>query len=79
MDSMLPNYNSFESLKKIVENADEHKYYMLVCHPGYLDGYILKNSSLTIPRPMEVDMACDPNTRKFIEELVVKLITYDDL
>jgi Uncharacterized protein conserved in bacteria len=79
MDSMMPNYNPFESLKKIVENAEDDKYYMFICHPGYLDGYILKNSSLTIPRPMEVDMVCDPNTKKFIEESGVKLITYDDL
>lgn len=79
MDSMMPNYNPFESLKKIVENAEDDKYYMFICHPGYLDGYILKNSSLTIPRPMEVDMVCDPNTKKFIEASGVKLITYDDL
>lgn len=79
MDSMMPNYNPFESLKKIVENADENKYYMFICHPGYLDGYILKNSSLTTPRPMEVDMVCDPNTMKWLKKSRVELITYDDL
>ena len=79
MDSMMPNYDPFESLKKVVENADEDKYYMFICHPGYLDGYILKYSSLTILRPMEVNMVCNPNTRKWLEESGVELITYNDL
>lgn len=79
MESMNPDYVPFESLKKVVENANEEGYYMFICHPGYLDGYILKNSSLTTPRPMEVDMACDPNTRKWLKESGVELITYDDL
>lgn len=79
MDSMMPNYDPFEALKKMIENAEDEGYYMFICHPGYLDGYILKNSSLTMPRPMEVDMLCDPYTSKWIEEAEVKLITYDDL
>ena len=79
MDSMMPNYNPFESLKKIVQSAEEDKYYMFICHPGYLDGYILKHSSLTMPRPMEGDMVCDPNTRKWLKEVEVELITYDNL
>jgi chitin disaccharide deacetylase len=79
MDSMKPDYVPFESLKKTVENAEEDGYNMFICHPGYLDGYILRNSSLTIPRPLEVDMVCDPNTKKWLNESGVELITYDDL
>ena len=79
MDSMKPDYVPFESLKKFVKNANEEGYYMFICHPGYLDGYILKNSTLTMPRPMEVDMICDPNTRKWLKESGVELITYDYL
>lgn len=79
MDSMKPDYDPFQSLKKTVENADEGKYYMFICHPGYLDAYILKKSSLTIPRVMEVDMLCDPYTKKWLEEAGVDLISYDNL
>lgn len=79
MDSMKPDYIPFESLKKTVENATEEECNIFVCHPGYLDGYILKHSSLTMPRPMEVDMACDPDTKKWLKESAVELITYDDL
>lgn len=79
MDGMHPNYIPFESLKKAVENTIDDGYGMFITHPGYLDDYILKNSSLTTPRPLEVAMVCDSNTKKWIEESNVELITYDDL
>lgn len=79
MKSTEPNYDPFEALKVTVENAKDNEYHMFICHPGYLDGYILKHSSLTMPRPMEVDMVCDTNTKKWLEEAGVELITYDDL
>lgn len=79
MDSMNPDYEPFESLKKTMEDAKEDDCCIFVCHPGYLDGYILKNSSLTIPRAMEVDMLCDLNTRIWLKESEIELITYDDL
>jgi len=79
MKSTEPNYEPFEALKKTVENAKDEEYHMFICHPGYLDGYILKHSSLTMPRPMEVDMVCDTNTKKWLQGYGVKLITYDDL
>jgi len=79
MESMKPDYNPFESLKKMVENAHEDGCDLFVCHPGYLDAYILKNSSLTMPRPLEVEMACDPDTRQWLKNANVTLITYDEL
>lgn len=79
MGSMASDYVPFESLKKSLDNPEMDGYYMYICHPGYLDSYILKNSSLTMPRPMEVEMLCDPNTRKWLEESRVELITYDEL
>lgn len=79
MNSMKPNYDPFESLKKMVENYHEDGCDMLICHPGYLDRFILENSSLTIPRTLEVDMLCDDNTKEFIEANNINLLTYDDL
>lgn len=79
MKSTEPNYEPFEALKETIENAKDNEYHMFICHPGYLDGYILKHSSLTMPRPMEVDMVCNTNTKKWLEEAGVELITYDDL
>lgn len=79
MESNLPDYDPFESLKKMVEHSHEDGCDMLICHPGYLDGYILKNSSLTIPRPMEVDMLCAPETKNYLIETEVTQINYDEL
>ncbi|WP_019912957.1 ChbG/HpnK family deacetylase [Paenibacillus sp. HW567] len=79
MDSMKPDYEPFEALKKGLADTDNYDYIMFICHPGYLDGYILKNSSLTIPRPLEVDMLCDLHTRAWLKQSSVELITYDDL
>lgn len=79
IDSMDPDYVPFESLKNFIEKATEDKHYMFITHPGYLDGFILKHSSMTTPRPLEVDMLCDSQTEIWLEEAGVKLITYDDL
>ena len=62
-----------------MENAHEGGVEMFVCHPGYLDAYILRKSSLTVPRAMEVEMLCSDETKKYIEEQGIELVTYDDL
>lgn len=79
MDSMSPGYDPFESLKKMVEKAKDDECHMLICHPGYLDKFILENSSLTIPRTLEVEMLCDEKTKKYIKDNNISLITYDEL
>lgn len=80
MESMRPDYDPFESLKKAsLKDYGEDGYLMFVCHPGYLDQEILDVSSLTMPRPKEVAMAIDPRTKEFLKENDIKVITYDDL
>jgi len=80
LESGQPDYNPFESLKRAAEkDCGPNGCPMFVCHPGYLDAYILKNSSLTIPRALEVEMACSPQTRKWLEEQEIRLVTYDEL
>jgi predicted glycoside hydrolase/deacetylase ChbG (UPF0249 family) len=78
-DSMLPNYDPFESLKDAMEHAHEDGCEVFVCHPGYLDAYILRTSSLTIPRTQEVEMVCAPETKAWLKENEVELVTYDDI
>lgn len=80
MDSMFPNYDPFESLKKAVsQEYPNHGIAMMVCHPGYLDDFILKTSSLTIPRVLEVEMVCSQKTKDWLNENHIQVITYDDL
>ncbi len=53
---------------------------VFVCHPGYLDNFILRNSSLTTPRVQEVDALIDPDLRAWLEaQPDLRLIDYRDL
>lgn len=80
MDASTSNYDPFESLKKAVLHTYEpDSYGTFICHPGYLDDFILRNSSLTINRTKEVAMLCDPAVKTWLDEQGVELITYDDV
>lgn len=80
MESALPDYDPFVSLQKAVQTGyHEDECAMLICHPGYLDAFILKNSSLTTPRVFEVEMACSEMTHRWLQDHNVRLVTYDDL
>ncbi len=52
---------------------------MMVLHPGYLDAFILNTSSLTIPRTQEVEMAISPDTKNWLTDHHIRLLTYDNL
>lgn len=78
-EAMADDYDPFKSLKKMVNNSHADGVDMMICHPGYLDDYILRKSSLTIPRTKEVAMISNPEVQKWLEENDVKLITYDEL
>ena len=80
MDSMMPGYNPFESLKKAaMKDYDNNGIAMFVAHPGYLDAYIMKTSSLLEPRVHEVEMACSQETKDWLKENNIEVISYDDL
>lgn len=79
MESMKPDYDPFETLKKAVENAREDMPNIFVCHPGYVDEYLLKHSSLTINRTKEVAMLCDPEVKKYLENHHVQLLSYAEI
>jgi predicted glycoside hydrolase/deacetylase ChbG (UPF0249 family) len=52
---------------------------MMIFHPGYLDDYILKNSSLLIPRTAEVAFLTDPAVKARLEQLKIELISYKEV
>lgn len=79
MASLGQNYDPFQELQKTVESAHDGACDIFICHPGYLDAYILKTSSLTIPRALEVEMLCDSKTREWLAEQNIALVTFDDL
>lgn len=80
MESMKPDYDPAESLKKaVLAGYKDNECPMFVCHPGYIDDYLMNHSSLVTPRIKEVAMLTDPATRKWLEEQNVQLVTYDEM
>lgn len=80
MDSGNPGYDPFESLKKAaLREMAEDECVMMVLHPGYVDEYVYNTSYITRQRAQEVAMAIAPETRDWIRENGVRLLTYADL
>jgi predicted glycoside hydrolase/deacetylase ChbG (UPF0249 family) len=79
MSSTEKDYDPAAALRYMVEHHHEDGFDLLIFHPGYLDQYILNNSSLTIPRTLEVEAACSEETKKYLEEQEIKLYTYDEV
>ncbi len=80
MDSMFPNYDPFESLKKAaLREVGAHGCVAMICHPGYVDDYVLKTSMITTQRAEETAMLTADATRSWLSENGVSIITYDDL
>ena len=79
MESMKPEYEPFETLKKAIASAREDMPNIFVCHPGYVDDYLLRNSSLTLNRTREVAMLCDPAVKQYLNDHNVQLLSYEDI
>lgn len=76
-----PNYDPAAWLKKCVLEAlhGDSVPYVFISHPGYLDDYLIRTSSLTIPRAKEVAALCNPEVKRWLAEQDIDLITYDNL
>ncbi|QQM62625.1 ChbG/HpnK family deacetylase (plasmid) [Lactiplantibacillus plantarum] len=80
MESTQPDYDPYMTFKKGIARSDNNdELPMMICHPGYLDNYILQHSSLTIPRTKEVAMLCDPAIKKLIKDESIQLVRYSEL
>ena len=80
MHSMEPGYDPAASIRETVEGMADGETVVFVCHPGYLDQFILNTSSLTTDRTKEVDALISPELRTWLESQPdLKLIDYRDL
>lgn len=71
-----PYYHPAEALMET--KMEEDKIYMFSRHPGFLDDYVLAESSCTIPRVKDVEMLCDPRVKKWIIDNKIELINHRD-
>lgn len=79
---MVPSeaYDPWVALRGIVKGMADGDTTVCVFHPGYLDAFILDNSSLTTNRARNVDMLCDPAMRAWLESQPgLVLVDYRDL
>lgn len=80
MESMVPEYDPVKTLKNMALNKEEENVVStMVCHPGYLDAYIMDTSSLLKPRVLEVEMAVSDEVKKWLDDNEIELVTYDDV
>lgn len=80
MRSQTPGYDPAAAIRETVEEMKDGETVVFVCHPGYLDHYILTHSSLTEDRTKEVDALLDPDLRAWLEGRGdLELIDYRDL
>lgn len=68
-----------ECLYEVVSNMNDDSCSLIVYHPGYLDAYILENSSLTLTRPFETELLISDEIKTYINDENVSCITYDEL
>lgn len=52
------------------------EYQVMHLHPGYLDGYLLRHTSLTTPRCQDLETVCDSGVRKWLEEHEIELVDF---
>ena len=73
-------YDPWAAVKATVEGMADGDTTVLVFHPGYLDDFILQNSSLTFNRTRNVDMLIDPEMRAWLEaQSGLRLVDYRDM
>ena len=79
LESSKPDYDPKQFLEEIAKQDFKDQIPVMVCHPGYLDAYLMKTSSLLAPRTLEVDMALDAELKEKLEKNGVQFITYRDI
>ncbi|EAC3820617.1 carbohydrate deacetylase [Listeria monocytogenes] len=75
-------YGAYENLDYIYDYAESilcYDYVEIMTHPGYLDTFILENSTFSTPRANELESLISPRIRQFLNENNVELISYHDI
>lgn len=79
LESMKEGYDPLKSFIEMIEHAHSDGVDLFICHPGYLDAYILNTSSLTLDRTKEVEMLCSDEIKEYLTKHNIHLYTYDEI
>lgn len=72
---------TYDPVKYYLEDWDQilqNEISLTAWHPGYLDDYILKESSYTEARPKDVEALCDERLKQWIRDNKIELINHRD-
>ncbi|MCD2225456.1 carbohydrate deacetylase [Listeria cossartiae] len=75
-------YGAYGNLDYIYDYASSilcYDYVEIMTHPGYLDSFILENSTFSTPRANELESLISTRMRQFINDNIVELISYHDI
>jgi predicted glycoside hydrolase/deacetylase ChbG (UPF0249 family) len=76
-NNMTSDYDAIHTLRCAVESASEDMPNVYVCHPGYVDAYLLQYSSLTVNRTKDTEMLCSPEVKQWLTLQDVQLLRYN--
>jgi hypothetical protein len=72
------NEVSGENLIEVIDSLGNDTYEVM-CHPGYADQELLKNSSYSTPRELELEILTDPGLIQWFESSNIQRIRFSDL
>lgn len=72
-------YDPEKYLEELTHNLLKNKNSILIFHPGYLDQYVLENSSFTKIRTLELDFLCSDYLKKWKKNNHVQFINFKEL
>ncbi|MGN1343227.1 MAG: ChbG/HpnK family deacetylase [Traorella sp.] len=64
---------------KSLENSLDHEIGYFICHCGFVEEDLFRETSYTLIRNKDLYAACSPKVRQFLDEHEIELITYEDL
>lgn len=73
------NYDVKSHVREQIESTNKDEVLHLIFHPGYIDEFVMRNSSFNLLRCREVELLCSQELRDYFKEKEVEIISYRDL
>lgn len=74
----LEDFPAYHPADAIMEIPVEDKTYIFSRHPGFLDDYVLGESSCTLQRVKDVEALCDDRVKEWIQKNKIELVNQRD-
>lgn len=78
-DSLVQNQDPLDAVINRLETSNNNDILMFIFHPGYVDDFLLKTSSLSIPRTSDLNVCTNSKLKKYLNDRNIKCLRYDEL